>query len=192
MRLESVSGASLQSLEGLRILSKIASFRRQLSEPNNDHAESAYRNHLLPFVQLDAPGCLDGAGAAIERCGRGRLAHADSRRYRRCFRGARDPDQHHIGLAKIGGGLAVIVSDLWLSDDLDTAQFAERLSSSHATMVDPTATAEEREQAGIDHQLVLRELADRPELDEEVLAALDPAARPAVSLSKQLQSPSCR
>ena len=62
----------------------------------------------------------------------------------------------------------------------DTTQFAERLSESHATMVDTTATADERERAGIDHQLVLRALADRPELDEEVLAALDPAARPAV------------
>jgi membrane-bound lytic murein transglycosylase B len=62
----------------------------------------------------------------------------------------------------------------------DTAQFAERLSSSHATMVDTTAMPDERERAGIDHQLVLRELADRTELDEEVLAALDPAARPAV------------
>ena len=62
----------------------------------------------------------------------------------------------------------------------DSAAFADRLSSSHATMVDTAATAGERERAGIDHQLVLRELADRPELDEEVLAALDPAARPAV------------
>jgi membrane-bound lytic murein transglycosylase B len=62
----------------------------------------------------------------------------------------------------------------------DTAQFAERLSASHATMIDTTATADERERAGVDHQLVLRELADRPELDEEVLAALDPAARPSV------------
>jgi hypothetical protein len=67
-----------------------------------------------------------------------------------------------------------------LDTDLDTAQFAERLSSSHATMIDTTASTGDRERAGIDHQLVLRELADRPELDEEVLAALDPAARPAV------------
>ena len=67
-----------------------------------------------------------------------------------------------------------------LDTGFDTTQFAERLSASHAAIVDTTATADERERAGIDHQLVLRELADRPELDEEVLAALDPAARTSV------------
>jgi hypothetical protein len=67
-----------------------------------------------------------------------------------------------------------------LDTDFDTAQFAERLSSTHATMVDTTASVDQREQAGIDHQLVLRELAERPKLDEEVLTALDPSARPAV------------
>jgi hypothetical protein len=67
-----------------------------------------------------------------------------------------------------------------LDAELDAEGFATRLSSSHATMVDTTASADERGRAGIDHQLVLRELADRPDLDEPVLDALDPTARPAV------------
>jgi hypothetical protein len=67
-----------------------------------------------------------------------------------------------------------------LDATLDVVEFAARLSSSHATMVDTAATPDDRARAGIDHQLVLRQLADRPDLDDEVLAALDPAARPAV------------
>jgi hypothetical protein len=67
-----------------------------------------------------------------------------------------------------------------LGTTLDAVGFATRLSSSHATMVDPTAPADDRALAGIDHQLVLRALADRPDLDDEVLGALDPTARPAV------------
>ncbi len=67
-----------------------------------------------------------------------------------------------------------------LDDTLDVDQIAARLSASHSTMIDPTADPGERATAGIDHQLVLRALAARPELDDEVLAALEPAARPAV------------
>ncbi len=67
-----------------------------------------------------------------------------------------------------------------LDTEFDAESFADRLSSSHALMVDTTAAPDERELAGIDHQLVLRDLADRPELDEAVLDALDPTARPTV------------
>ncbi len=47
-------------------------------------------------------------------------------------------------------------------------------------MVDTAASDDERERAGVDYQLVLRDLSDRPDLDEVVLDALDPAARPAI------------
>jgi membrane-bound lytic murein transglycosylase B len=47
-------------------------------------------------------------------------------------------------------------------------------------MVDLTAPDEQRAAAGVEYQLVLRALADRPELDDAVLDGLDPAARPTV------------
>ena len=67
-----------------------------------------------------------------------------------------------------------------LDVSLDVESFAARLSATHATMVDPTADPDARELAGVDYQLVLRELADQPELDDAVLTALEPTARPAV------------
>ena len=67
-----------------------------------------------------------------------------------------------------------------LDDSLDVEQFAARLASSHATIIDTSATDDERAAAGVEYQLVLRQLADRAELDDGVLEALDPAARPAV------------
>ena len=63
---------------------------------------------------------------------------------------------------------------------LDADQFAVRLSATHATMVDAAADPDDRARAGVDYQLVLRQLADEPDLDEAVLAALDPSARPAI------------
>lgn len=47
-------------------------------------------------------------------------------------------------------------------------------------MVDASAAPDDRARAGVDHQLVLRQLADRPDLDDAVLAAVDPSALPAV------------
>jgi hypothetical protein len=67
-----------------------------------------------------------------------------------------------------------------IDDILDATTIASRLSAAHATIVDSGIALDARERAGVDYQLVLRELADRPDLDEAVLAALDPAARPAV------------
>ncbi len=67
-----------------------------------------------------------------------------------------------------------------VAGSLDAAGFATRLSESHALMVDQTADPVDRAQAGVDHQLVLRELAGRPELDDAVLAAVEPSAGPAV------------
>lgn len=66
------------------------------------------------------------------------------------------------------------------ADGLDAAGFAVRLSDSHAVMVDQAAEPADRARAGVDHQLVLRELAGRPELDDAVLGAVDPSAAPAV------------
>lgn len=65
-------------------------------------------------------------------------------------------------------------------DGLDAAGFAARLSANHAAMVDSSADAADRARAGVDQQLLLRQLADRPELDDAVLAAVEPSARPAV------------
>ncbi len=67
-----------------------------------------------------------------------------------------------------------------LATELDAAGFAARLSADHATMVDAAAGPDERERAGVDYQLVLRQLAGRADLDEDVLAAVDPTARPAI------------
>ena len=67
-----------------------------------------------------------------------------------------------------------------VAGDLDAEGVADRLSASHATMVDPSADGPTRAEAGVDHQLVLRELAGRPDLDDAVLAEVDPSARPAV------------
>jgi hypothetical protein len=67
-----------------------------------------------------------------------------------------------------------------LNESLTAEEFALRLSSSHATIVDTAATGDERAAAGVEYQLVLRQLADRADLDDEVLGALDPSARPTV------------
>jgi len=64
--------------------------------------------------------------------------------------------------------------------DGDAEAFAARLSATHATMVDVSAPINARERAGVEHQLVLRALSDRVDLDETVLASLDPSARPTV------------
>ncbi len=62
-------------------------------------------------------------------------------------------------------------------DGWDATAFAAVLSSTHATITDASATDDERAAAGIEYQLVLRALADRPDLDEGVLNAVDPTAR---------------
>jgi hypothetical protein len=67
-----------------------------------------------------------------------------------------------------------------IDDDLDATALASRLSAAHTEIVDASAAPDVRVRAGIDYQLVLRELADRPDLDEAVLGALDPSARPTV------------
>jgi membrane-bound lytic murein transglycosylase B len=67
-----------------------------------------------------------------------------------------------------------------LSDDLDAAAFAARLSEAQATIVDTTARDDTRAAAGVEYQLLLRALASRPELDQAVLDGLDASARPAV------------
>ncbi len=62
----------------------------------------------------------------------------------------------------------------------DAAGFASLLSTVHASIVDPTAPPDVVAQSGRQLQLLLRALADQPELDEAVLAALDPPARPSI------------
>jgi hypothetical protein len=59
---------------------------------------------------------------------------------------------------------------------VDVAALAELLSANTLTMQDITATADARASAGALQQLALRWLAERPELDEQVLAALDTRA----------------
>ncbi len=68
-----------------------------------------------------------------------------------------------------------------LGADLDAEQFAAQLTQRHDTIVDTNATPAERERAGVEYQLLLRDLADRPDLDEAVLAAADPTAQPALT-----------
>ncbi|HUS43963.1 MAG TPA: lytic transglycosylase domain-containing protein [Ilumatobacteraceae bacterium] len=67
-----------------------------------------------------------------------------------------------------------------LDGTLDADEFAARLSSSHAAIVDTTATDDERAAAGVDYQLVLRQLANSADLDDAVLSRLEPSAAPAV------------
>lgn len=62
----------------------------------------------------------------------------------------------------------------------DAAGFAAALSAAHLTMVDPASSPEAVAAAGELLQLHLRALADVPELDEQMLAALDPVARPTI------------
>ncbi|MCB1001709.1 MAG: lytic transglycosylase domain-containing protein [Acidimicrobiales bacterium] len=62
----------------------------------------------------------------------------------------------------------------------DAATFAAALSSAELTIRDPASPPEAVEEAGRQYQLLLRALADVPELDEPVLAALDPTVRPTV------------
>ncbi len=70
--------------------------------------------------------------------------------------------------------------DASLDTQLDAAQFAAALSVAHAAIIDPTSPADVVAQSGRQLQLLLRALADQPELDEAVLAALDPPARPSI------------
>lgn len=67
-----------------------------------------------------------------------------------------------------------------IDSPLDAAALASQLSAAHATIVDPTAPPERRAMAGEQLQLLMRALANRPELDDTVLGALDPAAQTAV------------
>lgn len=60
---------------------------------------------------------------------------------------------------------------------VDAEAFASLLSTEYATMTDPSGDAEARSASGERFQLVLRALADRPELDDAVLTAADPDAR---------------
>lgn len=61
----------------------------------------------------------------------------------------------------------------------DAEDFAARLSVAHATITDVSALAEARERAGVEYQLLLRALAELPDLDDVVLDLVDPSARPA-------------
>jgi hypothetical protein len=79
-----------------------------------------------------------------------------------------------------GGDAPPARLDPRVADGLDAAGFAVRLSKSHAVMVDLAADPADRTRAGVDHQLTLRALAVRSELDDAVLGAVDPSAGPAV------------
>jgi membrane-bound lytic murein transglycosylase B len=74
----------------------------------------------------------------------------------------------------------VVFSTSRLDAELDAGEFATMLSNSHRAIVDPGSSSDIVAQNGRQMQLALRALADVPEFDEEVLAALDPAARPSI------------
>ena len=61
---------------------------------------------------------------------------------------------------------------------LDATQFATGLTQAERTIRDAASTLQQRAAAGAQLQLLVRELADQPELDEAVLAAVDPTVRP--------------
>jgi len=63
---------------------------------------------------------------------------------------------------------------------LDAGEFATLLSGSYRAITDPAAPADIVVQNGEQMQLALRALADVPEFDDEVLAALDPTSRPTI------------
>ncbi len=62
----------------------------------------------------------------------------------------------------------------------DAAEFAAALSSAHGSIIDPASPPDTAARYGEQLQLLLRALADQPALDEAVLAALDPEARPTI------------
>jgi hypothetical protein len=62
----------------------------------------------------------------------------------------------------------------------DASGFAAALSAAHLTITDPASPPGAVAAAGEQMQLHLRALADVPDLDTDVLAALDPAARPTI------------
>ena len=62
----------------------------------------------------------------------------------------------------------------------DAAGFAAAFDAAQRTIVDPASDAAAVETAGQSLQLLLRSLADRPELDEEVVLALDVDVRPII------------
>jgi membrane-bound lytic murein transglycosylase B len=74
----------------------------------------------------------------------------------------------------------VLASTARVDATLDAEEFAAMLSTAQRVIVDPTSPAELVAANGQQLQLLLRALADQPELDEEVLAALDPAAQPTI------------
>ena len=62
----------------------------------------------------------------------------------------------------------------------DAAAFASALSSAELLIRDPASPPDVIAEAGRQYQLLLRALADVPELDEQVLSMLDPTVRPTV------------
>jgi hypothetical protein len=60
----------------------------------------------------------------------------------------------------------------------DAAALADRLSAAELTVRDPASDPRAVRSAGVELQLLLRSLTARPELDDTVLAALDPVVRP--------------
>lgn len=63
---------------------------------------------------------------------------------------------------------------------LDAAQFAAGLTKAELTIRDAASTPDQVSTAGTQLQLLIRELSDQTELDEAVIAALDPTVRPTI------------
>jgi membrane-bound lytic murein transglycosylase B len=67
-----------------------------------------------------------------------------------------------------------------LDAPLDAAEFAAGLSQAERVIRDPASTAQQIADAGAQLQLFIRTLADQPELDEAVIAAVDAEFRPTI------------
>lgn len=76
--------------------------------------------------------------------------------------------------------VAVAAPPARLDPSPDAAELAARLSAVELAARHPASTADAVAAAGVELQLLLRSLTSRAELDETVLAALDPSVRPTI------------
>jgi hypothetical protein len=90
------------------------------------------------------------------------------------------PSTSVTGAATTSTESTIAPSTARLETRLDALGFAAAMSDAHRAITDPSTPSEVVERQGQQLQLLLRALADQPELDEAVLGALDAAARPSI------------
>jgi membrane-bound lytic murein transglycosylase B len=71
-------------------------------------------------------------------------------------------------------------ADTMLDGVLDVGDFADGLTIAERTIRDPSTPPDQIEQAGVHLQLLIRTLADQPELDESVIAGVGDDVRPTI------------